>query len=95
MVAAGLLFFLLPVVLGRPATTPLELVVRSQRPGPPVGFSKGAVLPEETIRLTIAMVQPNVSGLQTALLDVSNPSSANYGRHLSKDEVSTLHIRNA
>ena len=95
MVAAGLLFFLLPVVLGRPATTPLELVVRSERPSPPVGFSKGAVLPEETIRLTIAMVQPNVSGLQNALLDVSNPSSANHGRHLSKDEVGTLHVRDA
>ncbi|TBU25599.1 subtilisin-like protein [Dichomitus squalens] len=86
MVAAGLLLFLLPVVWGRPATTPLELVVRSQRPGPPSGFSLGHVS-EDTLRLTIAMTQPDLSGLQAALLDVSHPSSAKYGRHLSKHEV--------
>ncbi|RPD64099.1 family S53 protease-like protein [Lentinus tigrinus ALCF2SS1-7] len=36
------------------------------------------------------MPQNNVSGLHAALLDVSNPSSPNYGKHLSKDEVTRL-----
>ncbi|RPD61265.1 subtilisin-like protein [Lentinus tigrinus ALCF2SS1-6] len=39
------------------------------------------------MRLTIAMPQVNESGLYTALLDVSDPTSKNYGRHLSAKEI--------
>ncbi|KAI0690231.1 peptidase S8/S53 domain-containing protein [Cerioporus squamosus] len=43
--------------------------------------------PDQDIRLTIAMPQVNESGLYSALLDVSDPASKNYRRHLSALEV--------
>ncbi|KAI0690236.1 peptidase S8/S53 domain-containing protein [Cerioporus squamosus] len=69
-----------------------ELVVRAQLPAAPRGFVPRAyaVLPDELVRLTIALPQSNISGLHAALLEVSNPDNLNYGRHLSKAEVERL-----
>ena len=65
-------------------------VVRDQKNSVPLGFKSGRApnfIPPGMLRLTIAMPQSNVTGLQAALLDVSNPNSENYGHHLSKSEV--------
>jgi hypothetical protein len=40
------------------------------------------------LNLKIALTQSDLSGLEKALYDVSTPSSPNYGKHLSKEEVS-------
>ena len=67
-----------------------RFVVRDQKNSVPLGFKSGGshnFIPPGMLRLTIAMPQSNATGLQAALLDVSNPNSENYGHHLSKSEV--------
>ncbi|TDL17184.1 family S53 protease [Rickenella mellea] len=68
-----------------------NLVVHEARQGIPSGFlSKGPAAADTQLNLRIALVQSDTAGLEAALLDVSNPSSANYGNHLSMDEVETF-----
>ena len=94
MVAASLLSLvaLIPLALGRPSATH-EFVVRDQHNVVPLGFFNShphfPFIPPGMLRLTVAMKQSNATGLQAALLDVSNPNSENYGHHLSKSEVSS------
>ncbi|CDO70822.1 hypothetical protein BN946_scf184801.g14 [Trametes cinnabarina] len=40
-----------------------------------------------SVELTLGLPATNIEGLHAALYDVSDPKSANYGRHLSKAEV--------
>ncbi|KAF7308336.1 Family S53 protease [Mycena chlorophos] len=54
----------------------------------PSGFtSLGSAPSSQTLNLKIALTSANAPGLEDALLDVSTPSSANYGKHLTKDQV--------
>ncbi|KAJ7509870.1 family S53 protease [Mycena galericulata] len=63
-------------------------ILQQSRSSAPQGFaSLGAAPATQTLNLRIALASKDVSGLETALLDVSTPSSANYGKHLTKDEV--------
>ena len=39
------------------------------------------------LRLRIALVQNDIEGLQTKLMDISTPSNLQYGQWLSKEEV--------
>ena len=50
-----------------------------------------AASPESSISLTFALASMNMDGLHTALLDVSDPASSNYGKHLTKAQVSASH----
>ena len=96
MFAAGLLSFtFFAVALGRPALDSHDLVTRSQHDATPSGYVQGSAPSDSTIRLTIAMPQNNMSGLHAALLDVSDPDSPNYGKHLSKDEVSQSTLKSS
>lgn len=64
------------------------MVVRESKPSAPEGFVKtGAAPASQNIPLRIALVQSDIAGLEAALYDVSTPGSANYGKHLSKEEV--------
>ena len=64
-------------------------VVHEQRHIVPEGFFvSGTPSADETIPLRIALTPSNISGLEDRLYDVSTPGSANYGKHLSKEEVS-------
>ena len=54
----------------------------------PIGFAhQGAAPADQVIPLRIALKQTNIAGLEAKLYDVSTPGSANYGNHLSKEEV--------
>lgn len=65
------------------------LQLHEVRKGIPAGFSlHGAASPDTVLNLGMALVQSNFAGLEERLYDVSTPSSANYGKHLSKAEVS-------
>lgn len=89
MVAAGLLVLsLFSLALGKPLTLSSErLVVRSQV-DVPTGFSyQRKATAEQTLNLRIALTQNNATGLESALYDVSDPTSENYGHHLTKAEV--------
>jgi tripeptidyl-peptidase-1 len=44
----------------------------------------------ESVELTFALKQQNLEQLETVLLEVSDPMSAKYGHHLSRDEVNAL-----
>lgn len=89
MVAAGLLVLsLFSLALGKPLTLSSErLVVRSQV-DVPTGFSyQRKATAEQTLNLRIALTQNNITGLESALYDVSDTTSENYGHHLTKAEV--------
>eukprot|EP01083_Nonionella_stella_P267404 903381_1 len=43
-----------------------------------------------SIELLFALKQQNVNALEDTLLKVSNPSDANYGKHLSTTEIHTI-----
>ena len=87
MVASGLLLAsLVTLTLGKSTTRNLKL--HETRPGAPSGFSHtGPADPNQTLKLRLALVQGNTAELERKLYDVSTPSSANYGKHLSKEEV--------
>lgn len=54
----------------------------------PDGFVHSGAAPQDTVlNLRLALVQSDTEGLQKALMDVSTPSSALYGQHLTKEEV--------
>ena len=42
------------------------------------------------IGLVVGLRSANIIGLHNALLDISDPTSPNYGKHLSSDEVCTF-----
>ncbi|KAJ7066405.1 family S53 protease-like protein [Mycena amicta] len=64
---------------------------QQSRRSAPHGFSSlGAAPSTHALKLRIALTSNNVSGLESALLDVSTPSSPNYGKHLTKDEVNAF-----
>ncbi|KAF7364615.1 Family S53 protease [Mycena venus] len=66
-------------------------VVRESLSSAPQGFVKvGPAADATPINLRIALASSDVPGLEKALLDVSTPSSSNYGNHLSKAEVNAF-----
>ncbi len=73
-------------VIGSAMVSTLQL--HEARKGVPAGFSlHGAASPDTVLNLRMALVQNDFPGLEERLYDVSTPSSANYGKHLSKAEV--------
>ncbi|KAH9855352.1 peptidase S8/S53 domain-containing protein [Lenzites betulinus] len=69
---------------------PHATIKRTSTRLPPHGFTRSvaATGPKSgLLNFTLALVSQNISGLHATLLDVSDPASANYGKHLSKSEV--------
>lgn len=95
MVAIGLfLASLLTVVGANPVAQPF--VTHEKLEKAPDGFlHNGPASDSTSLNLRIALVSNNMAGLEKALYDVSTPSSALYGQHLSKEEVRfcSSHIR--
>lgn len=82
------LSFFAPLVLGK--TTAPNLQLHEAVDNVPVDFVlSGPAAPDTVLNLRLALVQNNVSGLVDELYSVSDPSSANYGQYLSKEEVRT------
>ncbi|KAJ6477795.1 family S53 protease [Mycena sanguinolenta] len=68
-----------------------SFVLQESLKSAPSGFStSGPAADSTTLNLRIALASSNFAGLEQALYDVSTPSSANYGKHLSKAEVNTF-----
>ncbi|KAH9059257.1 subtilisin-like protein [Lactarius vividus] len=68
-----------------------DMRLHEWRDGVPEGFTnKGPALGDVALRFRIALVQNDTEGLQTKLMDVSTPSSPQYGQWLSKEEVGTF-----
>ncbi|KAH9855354.1 subtilisin-like protein [Lenzites betulinus] len=91
MVAAGLLILsVLPFALGRPSAH-APLVTRSTPTNAvPEGFAKASSHQPPAMFRFVVGLKTDSSALVQSLLDVSDPTSAKYGQHLSKDEVDQL-----
>lgn len=77
---------------GTPTARDSDLQLHEALDATPVGFvHSGSADPQTMLKLRIALVQNNPAGLEDALYDVSTPSSANYGQHLTKEEVSPFY----
>ncbi|CAK5274504.1 unnamed protein product [Mycena citricolor] len=82
------LFFvsLISVAVASPAFK--NFIVQESKPSAPAGFvSLGPADDSTVLNIRIGLPSSNVAGLEAALLDVSTPTSSNYGHHLSKSEV--------
>lgn len=92
MLTYGLLFSsLLALGVGNPVKRSLR--VHESRLTIPTGFSRVGPASSDTIlSLRLGLISSGVDELIDTLYDVSTPSSASYGQHLSKSEVSTLSI---
>ena len=88
MMLASSLF--LAVLCTFSTSKPIEhgLRVHESRSAPPIGFSRvGSADATTVLNLRLGLVSSNIDKLVETLYDVSTPSSANYGQHLSKSEV--------
>lgn len=84
MLALAVLF---SFVLAKPHTR-TSMIVHEAIVSPPSGYVR-TTTPDAatTISLRIALTQQDATGLIAALYNVSDPQSAHYGAHLSKEEV--------
>jgi hypothetical protein len=84
------LLSLLALASASPMAAYSNMVVHNAREAVPAGFKMTGPAPtEKTFDLRIAMTSNNMDGLQKALYDVSTPGSPNYGKFLSKEQVSS------
>ena len=71
------------------ATTFTSFHLREYRATAPCGFTEVGPAPQnKTLSLRLALTESDADGLIDALYSVSDPDSALYGQHLSKDAVS-------
>ena len=90
MLASGL-FLAVLFALGMGTPVERNLRVHESRPTAPTGFLRvGSADATTVLNLRLGLVSNNVDKLVETLYDVSTPSSANYGQHLSKSEVSVF-----
>lgn len=68
-----------------------SMFVLESRNTVPSGFAdSGPAAADTSIDLRIQLAQNNIAGLEEELYAVSTPSSARYGQHLTKEEVSLI-----
>ena len=78
---------LFTLALGNPLAR-RTMQVHEFRSEVPEGFAKAGAAPADTmLKLRIALAQSDPDGLTDALMAVSEPDSAQYGQHLTKEEV--------
>ncbi|KAA1474745.1 family S53 protease [Dentipellis sp. KUC8613] len=86
--------FILASLLAFACASPLvsdNLHVHERRDGVPAGFVQDGPAPDGyTFTMRLALVENNRAGLEQKLYAVSTPDSADYGKHLSKEEVEAL-----
>ena len=74
------------LAFGKPVRRSMQ--VHEARKSVPVGFTSNDAAPADaTLKLRLALVHSDDAGLIDSLYDVSSPESANYGKHLSREEV--------
>jgi tripeptidyl-peptidase-1 len=86
--------FLLPLTVipnisgTSPKMDPRAMIVHESVAAIPAGFAHiGTVSPDEEITLRIALVHSDIVGLQEKTYAVSDPTSAQYGQHLTTEEA--------
>lgn len=93
MVAICLLSVLSFVTLVCATPAYRDFVLHERRDTIPKGFVQNGAAPKTSIlNLRIALTSKDLPGLEKALYDVSTPSSALYGQHLTKEGVNEQHF---
>lgn len=88
MYALSLAILALPLVSATAPTPRSRTVVHESREAVPSGYVKVGVAPlKQTLTMRLGLKKNNAAGLDQKLLDISTPSSANYGKFLTKEEV--------
>ena len=65
-----------------------SMQLHESRPEAPDGFvATGAAPADKVLTLRLSLAQSDPDGLTDALMTVSDPASAQYGQHLSQDQV--------
>ncbi|KAJ7176448.1 subtilisin-like protein [Mycena filopes] len=92
MLSCSTPFLLLSILwLASAGRTSNNLVLQGSLNTAPRGFANlGPVDDSFLLNLRFALPASDIPGLEQVLLDVSNPSSTNYGNHLSKTQVDTF-----
>lgn len=88
-----MLVTLLPLLAGLAAASPLQqdMVVKHALPAVPSGYEVKSAAPANLkINMQIGLKEQNLEKLQERLLEMSNPDHADYGKHMSRDEVEAL-----
>ena len=66
-----------------------SLTVHDKRSTVPSGFTLDSAAPaNQVLNLRVALVNSNITGLESELYAVSTPGDALYGNHLTKEQVS-------
>ena len=77
------------VVSGYASPLSRSLTVHDKRSTVPSGFTLDSAAPaNQVLNLRVALVNSNITGLESELYAVSTPTSSRYGQHLTKDQVS-------
>jgi tripeptidyl-peptidase-1 len=80
--------FLLFVALATAKPTATNLVQHESREHAPAGWvSTGAASASTKINMRVALPSKNFAGLEKVLYEVSTPTNAKYGQHLTPEEV--------
>lgn len=88
-----LLLFLTAIIIMKTSKGYSNIMIIKEKVGPTNGFIQVKESPlEEMHELVFAIQQKNLDQIEQILNDVSNPSSANYGKHLTKQEVDELTV---
>ncbi|KIX00814.1 uncharacterized protein Z518_09879 [Rhinocladiella mackenziei CBS 650.93] len=90
MLAATLPLLASSFVAAGPVARRVDLVVKDHHPAPRAWSNLGPAPGEHLIHLTIGLSQSRFSELERHLYEVSDPSHARYGQHLSAEEVHRL-----
>jgi tripeptidyl-peptidase-1 len=89
--AASFALVLAFAALASAKPTASNLVLHESRTDVPAGWvSTGAASPSAQVNMRIALPSNNFAGLEKVLYEVSEPTSAKYGQHLSTEQASSV-----
>jgi tripeptidyl-peptidase I len=88
MVASFALVLAFAALASAKPTTSSHVLHESREDVPAGWVSTGAASPSAQINMRIALPSKDFAGLEKILYEVSEPTSAKYGQHLTTEEVS-------
>jgi tripeptidyl-peptidase-1 len=85
-------FLCFPILLSTICSASNVLILHEKRDAVPAGFVLSRSAPSDTmLDLRMALKQSDTAGLEQALYAVSTPGNPAYGKHLTSEEVCTIH----
>lgn len=92
--AAAMVVFVLPLLAALASASPIqqnEMLTKQALKAIPTGWEfKSAAPADMKINMHIALKEQNMDKLQQRLMETSDPSHRDYGKHMSKDEIESM-----